>query len=41
MSFVRLKGKALEQAQKINENGDIHTSGEYGSIEIDENDFVC
>ena len=39
--YGTLKGKALRKAQKlVNENGGISTRGEYGSIEIDEKDFV-
>ena len=38
----RLKGAGLRKAKKvIDRNGSLNMSGIYGSIEIDENDFVC
>ena len=37
-----LKGAGLRKAKKvINRNGSLNMSGIYGSIEIDEIDFVC
>ena len=37
-----LKGAGLRKAKKvIDRNGSLNMSGIYGSIEIDENDFVC
>jgi hypothetical protein len=37
-----LKGTGLRKAKKvIDRNGSLNMSGIYGSIEIDENDFVC
>ena len=39
--YGELKGKALKKAQKIvNANGSLSTSGEYGSITIQAQDFV-
>lgn len=39
--FGELKGNALKKAEQIiNKYGSIITSGIYGSIEIDENDFI-
>lgn len=39
--YGRLRGKALQKASKIVDRfGGLGTSGEYGSIEIDPNDFV-
>jgi hypothetical protein len=36
-----LKGKALRKAERIvDKNGGINISGEYGSIEVDEQDFI-
>jgi hypothetical protein len=36
-----LKGTALAKAAKLlNQNGGINISGEYGSIEIDEKEFI-
>jgi len=36
-----LRGRALQKAEKIvNKFGSITTSGEYGSIEIDQRDFI-
>jgi len=36
-----LKGKALKKAERlVNKQGSISTSREYGSISIDEKDFV-
>lgn len=38
--FGRLKGKAMEKAYNVvMENGELNISGEYGSIEIDDEDF--
>jgi hypothetical protein len=38
--YGTLKGQALKKAEKlVNENGGINSSGEYGSLEIDEKDF--
>jgi hypothetical protein len=37
-----LTGAALEKAKRvINRNGSLNMSGIYGSIEMDETDFVC
>lgn len=37
-----LKGAALRKAKRaIDRNGSLNMSGIYGSIEIDESDFVC
>jgi hypothetical protein len=37
-----LKGEGLRKAKKvIDRNGSLNMSGIYGSIEIDETDFVC
>jgi hypothetical protein len=37
-----LKGAALKKAKRaIGRNGSLNMSGFYGSIEIDESDFVC
>jgi hypothetical protein len=39
--FGRLKGAALRQAFKVvREHGALDISGEYGSLEINDNDFV-
>ncbi|MFB5598982.1 MAG: hypothetical protein ACE5SW_01975 [Nitrososphaeraceae archaeon] len=39
--FGELKGNALKKAEElVNKYGSITTSGIYGSIEIDENDFI-
>ena len=36
-----LRGAALKKAKRmINRNGSLNLSGIYGSIEIDENDFI-
>ena len=36
-----LKGKALQRAKRLVEkNKDINTRGEYGSIEVDEREFI-
>ncbi len=39
--YGTLKGQALKKAQKlVDSQGSISTSGEYGSIEISEEDFI-
>jgi hypothetical protein len=39
--YGELKGKALSKAERIvNKYGGINISGQYGSIEIDERDFI-
>ncbi|SRR6266496_320571 len=39
--YGTLKGKALKKAEKlVNENGNLSTSGEYGSLKIREDDFI-
>lgn len=39
--FGELKGEALKEAEGlVNKFGSISTSGQYGSIEIDEKDFI-
>jgi hypothetical protein len=40
-TYVRFKGKAARKAARIVDKfGSIGTSGEYGSIDIDEHDFI-
>jgi hypothetical protein len=39
--FGTLNGKALKKAERlVNQNGGINISGQYGSIEINEEDFI-
>jgi hypothetical protein len=38
--FAHLKGKAQESEKIVDKYGGINISGIYGSIEIDEKDFV-
>jgi len=41
-TWGHLKGRALQKAKRIvDKNGSISTSGEYGSIEVDEREFIA